>query len=198
MTGSPRVLIDLDDTVADWSSGWYRWIVDYLRTRPELGLAPIHPADQQSWSALAGYPEALRPAIHAAIYRPGFFRELAPIRGAVAGVQALADSGADVWFCSSPIHPHRTSPTEKYDWVAETFGALWAGRLILASDKTLISGTWLIDDRPAVAGSAVASWEQILFGPDRPWNTRSPQRRMRSWSEQEVEALITLVWAKAQ
>ena len=58
---------------------------------------------------------------------------------------------------------------EKYAWVERHLGAEWKGRILITSDKTLVRGDVLIDDKPLITGAeASPAWAHLLF--DAPYN----------------------------
>lgn len=99
---------------------------------------------------------------------PGWFRALPVTEGAQEGVQALLES-FDVWVCSKPLNASPTCCDEKRAWLAEHFPDL-RSKLILASDKSMICGDYLLDDAPKLHWIDSATWEPIIF--TRPFNSR--------------------------
>ncbi|XP_010854456.1 PREDICTED: 5'(3')-deoxyribonucleotidase, cytosolic type isoform X4 [Bison bison bison] len=86
--------------------------------------------------------------------------------------------------------PHRTSedggPLPWYHWVEKHLGPQFVERIILTSDKTVISGDLLIDDKEVIQGhEETPSWEHILFTccHNQHLALPPPRRRLRSWSD---------------
>ena len=74
----------------------------------------------------------------------------------------LEHLGYDVWLLSRPSFKNPLCYTEKRLWVENNLGEEWVEKLILAPDKSLLIGDYLIDDKP---------WDgfqgkQLLFGSD--------------------------------
>jgi len=76
---------------------------------------------------------------------PNFFLNLEPIEGAIEGVLLLSKK-YDVYFLTAPSYMNPLSYTEKRLWIEKYFGLEWCKRLILAYDKSLLKGDYLIDD----------------------------------------------------
>ena len=52
---------------------------------------------------------------------------------------------------------------EKMVWVGAVLGNDWKKRVVITSDKTLIKGALLIDDKIDIKGAANPEWEHIVF-----------------------------------
>ena len=76
---------------------------------------------------------------------PNFFLDLEPIKGAIEAVLFLSKD-YDVYFLTAPSYMNPLSYTEKRLWIEKYFGLEWCKKLILAYDKSLLKGDYLIDD----------------------------------------------------
>jgi 5'-nucleotidase len=89
----------------------------------------------------------------------GFFTNLKPLEGAVESINKLIRQEHDVWFLTAPSVYNPFSYTEKRVSIEKYFGLHGASKLIICSDKTLLKGDVLVDDK---------SWNfdgiNILFG----------------------------------
>jgi 5'-nucleotidase len=170
-----RILVDMDGVLADFEQGF----LDRWRARhPDQPYVPLE--ERTAFYILDQYPQHLKPLIREIQYEPGFIRELPPIPGAVAAMDAMRDAGLEVFICSSPFTEYENCVGEKYAWVDAHLGQRWIPRIVLAKDKTLIKGDVLIDDRPVVDGVAEPSWEHVLF--DQPYNRdQRDKRRLTGW-----------------
>ena len=103
-------------------------------------------------------------------HRPGFFRDLQPIPGAVEAVHGMRAERLDVIFCSSPLVnvDETTCHSNKIDRVKEIFGVWAADSCILTKDKTLVRADVLIDDKPVIGGRCKPFWQHVYL--DQPWN----------------------------
>lgn len=124
---------------------------------------------------------------------PGWFADLPVVAGAVDGLHELAEV-AEVWICSKPLDANPTCRDEKAAWLARHFGDEWAGRLILAPDKSMIAGHVLLDDAPKLDWLPRAQWMPVIF--TMPWNgTGSAWERLPHWDwTQDIGTLLNYVW----
>lgn len=92
-----------------------------------------------------------------------FFRNLEMIEGAKDGMNSLCSCPSlDVWILTRPSVWNPLCYTEKRVWVEENLGMELCHKLIIAPDKAMLKGDFLIDDHP---------WDkfegtQLLFGSD--------------------------------
>lgn len=102
----------------------------------------------------------------------GFFLELEPLPGAIESVNRLAEIGNEVFFLSRPSAKNYNCYSEKAYWIAKHFGPDWVDKLILACDKSLLKGDFLIDDQGGF-GQEEFEGEWIRFGTEKipDWET---------------------------
>jgi 5'(3')-deoxyribonucleotidase len=102
---------------------------------------------------------------------PNFFLDLEPIEGAIEGVLLLSKK-YDVHFLTSPSFMNPLSYTEKRLWIEKHFGLEWCKKLIIAYDKSLLKGDYLIDDSFS-KGQLEFEGELIQIGTERfpDWKT---------------------------
>lgn len=103
--------------------------------------------------------------------------------GSVDAVRQMVSRGYKVLFCTSPVLTSTHCAGEKVEWIRENFGPAWVSRLVLTSDKTMVRGDVLIDDKPRITGGAQPAWRQLLF--DAPYNAEVSTPRIRAWCEWE-------------
>merc|ERR1719159_1623970 len=97
-------------------------------------------------------PEDLREEALELYHAEGFFAGLPAKPGAVQALREMVQSHVQVLLITSPVLSSRFCAGEKYQWVATHLGPEWLERLVLTSDKTLVRGDLLIDDKPRVGG----------------------------------------------
>lgn len=152
------ILSDMDGVLADFGAAFdLRWRELY----PEEVFVPSDTSP--SFYLRESYPTRLHQAITEIQTAPGFYRDLPPIPGALAGLEQLRELGHDVWICSAPLTEYRNCVREKYEWVDKHLGPYWVRRIILAKDKTLVRGDVLIDDKPEVTGSLDPTWVHVRY-----------------------------------
>lgn len=171
----PIVLVDMDGVVADIETAFINsWVNRY----PDLPHVPLD--RRTSFEFYGDYPAEQQGLVQGILRTPGFCLGLAPIPGAVEAVQEMVACGINVRFLSAPLN-YTACASEKHTWIAEHFGPGWVQRLILSKDKTLIHGTYLIDDKHEITGSMTPSWEHILFRAPHNRHVSSP-RVLEDWS----------------
>jgi 5'-nucleotidase len=89
----------------------------------------------------------------------GFFTDLEPLPGAIAGVNRLREN-FDVHILTRPSYMNPLCYTEKRVWIEKHFGLEFCKNLILAYDKSFLIGDYLVDDMPWPSFKG----EQIQFG----------------------------------
>lgn len=93
----------------------------------------------------------------------GFFSDLEPLPGAIESVRLLEDAGHEVWILSRPSAKNLNCYSEKAYWVQKYLGDDMVEKLILACDKSLVKGDYLIDDQGGF-GQEEFEGEWIVFG----------------------------------
>jgi 5'-nucleotidase len=167
----PTILIDMDGVLVDWDKGFLKEWGD----RP-MGLRNKYEMEQ---CVGEGYSEEAK----SVFYQKGFFFNLPPMAGSLEALHAIVSRGYDVKICTRPIlSPYCVQ--EKYAWVEKYLGSQWMEKIVMTSDKTIVIGSLLIDDHPAMKGSRVPSWRQVIF--DAPYNRgRTDLPRLNSWDQWE-------------
>lgn len=159
-----RILVDVDDVIADWGGAYDRALDTF---GSDAAGIPRY-ADRRVWDLTAGRTEREREIIRKVMRMPGFYALLGPVPGAKAALKQAVKDGHDVRLVTAPYISNPTCASDKLAWVDRVYGGDWASRVVLTSDKTVVHGDILIDDKPVITGSMVPSWTQVVF--DRPWN----------------------------
>ena len=102
----------------------------------------------------------------------GFFSDLEPLPGAIDAVEGLKRLGYDVWLLSRPSTKNLNCYSEKAYWVQKYLGDDMVERLILACDKSLVKGDFLVDDQGGF-GQEEFEGEWLRFGSEKfpDWNS---------------------------
>lgn len=95
----------------------------------------------------------------------GFFASLAPIEGAVDALEELATK-YDVYILSAASWTNPVSFSEKIDWIKKYMPKFLKKKVIFSHDKSLLKGSYLIDDRDTNRQSEFEG-EWLLFGGER-------------------------------
>lgn len=160
----PIVFIwDQDGVQVDWTGGLNKIL---LQLDPDFPI--IENEDREHYDHLmgpGGDPEVLRAALH----HPELYSSLELIPGTIQAMKEMEeDDRVDPWICTMPEVRNPTCASLKLASIEASLGAGWTRRTALMSDKTLMRGDWLIDDKPKITGTMNPTWKHILF--DRPYN----------------------------
>ena len=174
-----RILIDMDGALSDFDGEFLkRW----RERHPEKFYVPME--ERTAFYVKDQYPEELKPLVTEIILEPGFFREMLPMVGAKEALMEMDKLGVEAFVCTSPLSKYQNCVLEKYEWVEKHLGQGWVRRIIMAKDKTLVKGEYLIDDKPEITGmEKTPDWEHILY--DRPYNKGGFRRRItwENWKD---------------
>jgi len=96
---------------------------------------------------------------------PGFFLDLDPIYDAIESIELLKEK-YDVWILTRPSVKNLHCYTEKATWIKNHLGEDMVAKLILSPNKSLLKGSYLIDDTTA-HGNSEFEGELIQFGTDK-------------------------------
>lgn len=168
------LLVDLDDVLADFDGGFYlEWKYRY----PEKSIPS--PDKRTKFYLREETPEEYKPLITEIIITEGFIKSLPEIPGGKEAITQMRNLGFEVFICTSPFKNYKHCVKEKYIWVEEHLGREWVDKLILTGDKTIVSGDFLIDDKPEILGCSKPRWEHILY--DRSYNRHIKNKRRLTW-----------------
>lgn len=171
-----RVLVDMDGVIADWGNAYGASLDKY---GSEAANIPRH-KDQRSFNLNEGRTAREREIIAQVMVEHGFYARLEPIPGAKQALKGMVKAGHDVRIVTSPWVSNPTCASDKLNWIVRHYGSHWGSRVIITTDKTLVHGDILIDDKPEVTGELVPTWEHVLF--DQPYNHDVTwRRRLVDW-----------------
>lgn len=171
-----RVLVDMDGVIANWGKQW-----DIELEAMDLGPQFPRHAEQTSFNLKENLSDEDAAIVDEIMACEGFYAELEEIEGAFIALRQILRMGHDVRIVTSPWISNPTCASDKINWVRERLGEEWAKRVVITTDKTIVSGDVLIDDKPSITGSAVPTWEHILF--DQPYNQGGTKRRILDWAD---------------
>jgi 5'-nucleotidase len=169
------VLVDMDGVMCKWQEMYD----DLLRKHyPHIPIFPFEKVTR--FKTQSFYADEHREEIAEMMNMPGFYRDLEPMEGSVEALKAMKAAGINVFLCTAPYVTNKTCASEKMDWVERHLGSDWLNKTIITSDKTLVRGDVLIDDKPNIKGAMTPSWTHIVF--DAPYN-RGIEPRLNQWNE---------------
>lgn len=170
----PTVLVDMDGVKAHFLQGVdQRWVIAH----PDKPVIPFATLTEHEPEVV--YPE-YREEIYAITSEPDFFHNLPVIDGAIEGIETLNEFyKGRVEICTKQsIHNLQCVPG-KYAWIKKYLGTEWMRKTHFVRDKTLMRGTYLIDDKPHITGSMKPEWQHIRYA--QPYNRGLEPRIV--WSE---------------
>jgi 5'-nucleotidase len=170
-----RILIDMDGVLANWGAEWDRHAAEYLH----LGLQLTD--NQTSFDLAEGLSDEGKQAVYSIMNRPDFYRVLEPFEGAAEALNTMVAEGHEVFLVTSPMVTNHNCASDKLWWAEEYIGKGWAKRTIITSDKTLVKGDVLIDDKPEIHGVAEPEWKHVYY--TQPYNANKDGERINDWSE---------------
>jgi 5'-nucleotidase len=171
-----HILVDMDGVLADFEG---HFLALWREAHPDEPYIP--PEERTSFWLVEQYPEELHQRMWDIMLAPGFFAEIPPVPGGLEAVGEMLTLGHEVHICSSPLLGNPTCASDKYAWIERHLDRDWAARLILSSDKTIVEGDVLIDDRPdpEAGGARTPTWTHIVF--DHPYNRSVPEKPRLDW-----------------
>lgn len=163
-----RLLLDMDGVLCDLVSKWFSI---YNKEHDDA----LRLEDMREW----GPHRYARKGklIYRYLSEPGFFRDLAPIPGAIDGVRQLLDWGHDVVIVTAAKRGH----ADKLQWVREHLPFLDLHNVVFAHRKELVRGHLLFDDAPHNL-TAFASYG-LPVAMAYTYNQRYPGERVDSWEQ---------------
>ena len=173
-TAMKTILLDQDGVLANYSN---RLLEIWNEEHPDMPGPPL--TSMTMFETERHWPAQFQAEVDRIALRQGFFSSLAPLEGAIDGVNYLFRRGYDVRICTAPKRDYRNCALEKFEWVEKHLGFEMTNRVILTRDKTLVDGAMLIDDKPNITGVRVPTWEHVLF--DQPYNRHVAGKRRVNW-----------------
>lgn len=131
-----RIIIDMDEVIADPMGEMIRWYNDEYGAEPDM--------NRMIGSWVKGFPEEHQPLIMERIKSPGFFRHLPVMEDAVDVLRRLNEHYE--LFIVSAAMEFPNSLKDKYDWLMEHFPFLTWKQIALTGSKDLVFGDFMIDD----------------------------------------------------
>lgn len=161
-----RILVDMDNTLCDWSEAFRAWMAD--RGYSVTEEAETYPATIGLFAEYGIHASAL---VWHAIRSPGFFRLLRPHPEMISLIHSLESRGYEVWVCTMPLEYDDSiwCQEEKRVWVARHLGERFLDRIVFSRQKHTVPGLYLIDDSPSIVKNASkATWKPVLV--EHPYN----------------------------
>lgn len=151
---SNRLLIDVDDVMADLMPFWIKVGNEYFGTNVTVDqIKGWNVAEHSGWGS----------TIFNLLKIPGFYKYLTPIPGSIDVVRRFYDLGYEVIFVTAIKH----GLEDRKEWIKTHLPWFPQENLIVTERKDLIPGLMMVDDRIENLETADVS---IKFLVTKPWN----------------------------
>ena len=130
----PRIALDMDEVIADV-------FPKFLMLYQEAFGKPL---EREAYWGKKIYEIPGVELMKDHLYRPGFFRDLPVIEGAIAGVQRLMED-YEV-FITTAAQEFRHSLGDKHDWLQEHFPFISKRNYVMCGDKSILKADYMLDD----------------------------------------------------
>lgn len=168
------ILIDMDGVICDYTEH----MLELATGR--FSLPRLRASEVSEFYTERMFPPEYHAPVDELSLEEEFFLNLPPIHGSIEAINEMLENPAlSVWICSSPKKTSDHCHSEKFLWLRKHFGQAFAERLILSRDKTLVSGDFLIDDKPIICGERTPEWEHVIF--DQPYNRDIQEKKRLDW-----------------
>jgi 5'-nucleotidase len=167
----------MDGVIANWGKAYGVFLDAHGAAAANI---PRH-HQQTTFNLNEGRTQAERDIIKSVMIDPSFYSALEPIPGSRTALRQMLKEGHDVRIVTSPWVSNPTCASDKLNWVVRQYGAHWGQRVIITTDKTLVRGDVLVDDKPEVTGVERPSWVHVLF--TQPYNVDVLKPRLNAWTE---------------
>ncbi len=172
--GKKIILVDQDGVLADFEK---YFLLEWRKKYPDDFFVPLE--KRQLSRVFDEYPENLRHKVSTVYMAPGFFINIPPMPGAIAAMREGLALDYDMRICTSPLTGNPNCIKEKMEWIEKHLGKDFTRRTLVTSDKTLVRGNYLIDDKPVVTGTCIPEWERVIF--DAPYNRKIQNPLRVTW-----------------
>lgn len=145
-----------------------KWLADYnAEYNDNLKIE-----DLLSWDTHEYAKE--REEIYSILQRPGFFRDLKPLPGAIQGLIKLIAAGHEIVIVSAGMYPINLG--EKFEWCREHLYFINKKNIVFAHNKHYIPADAIIDDGPHIAEAyRKAHPEAKVIGIEYPYNVSAKE-----------------------
>jgi 5'(3')-deoxyribonucleotidase len=182
MKRPPRLLLDCDGVLADFTGGALRVVRDVTKRH-------YNEVDVTTWEVLDSiftkHPDDLRKReeCEKRFNQEGFVSDLNPLPGSIQAVREMLDAGVDLHIVTSALHSSPTWVYERTCWLKKWYG-IDKKRVHYTHTKYIIDGDLLVDDKP----EHIKAWIEHRPGPGFLWSTGCNQYekeldRLNSWGE---------------
>lgn len=154
----PILLLDMDGPIADFDQAFWDLCKAYDW---ELDIESLDDPGRKRFLTDNMPNETQRKIARRHVEGTRWFRDLPTTPGAKEGVAELHEY-FDIWVCTKPLEANTNCRDDKAHWLRWTFPEL-EDKLIIAPDKSRVSGAVLLDDAPKWVWMGRADWVPVIF-----------------------------------
>lgn len=180
-------MVDIDNTLADYTHALRRWLRDAHEHGPLDAYAMAEPRDYEVWhdpswpfTSYEEYADAHRNAV-----KNGLYAAEHPYPHAMRVLHQLVTDGHDLAVATSRVDDERFQQTFEWferHWHDPAHGPVEYGVGFHFGDKTLLDVDVAFEDDPYTIDELAAKGVMVIH-PDHPYCQDAPGITMKSWSE---------------
>jgi 5'-nucleotidase len=133
-----RVLVDMDEVIADTTAGMVQWY------KKQYGGDIDYAKMLEGGSLVKGFPEEHQELVRQQLFKPGFFRHLPVMDNSVKVLEEMNKRYEVLIVSAATEFPN--SLKDKFDWLEEYYPYFTWQQLVLCGKKNMIEADFMIDD----------------------------------------------------
>lgn len=174
----PVILKDMDNTDYDWNAR-----LNEILLRLDPAFPVLAEGERTDYNHLAG-PGHDPAVLKAAMLHPDLYFDMPLLEGAVESTHAFLDAGCPVYFVTTPTLMNPGCVPGKVSDIIRHYGEIMLNQLIITTDKTLVHGDLLFDDKPHITGAMEnPAWVHVMQHRDFNAYVTEHEHRMMGWSD---------------
>lgn len=150
--GKKVILVDMDDTIEDFSSVW-------IESLNKIYGGNYSTDDIHDWEISNIYPNLTKQEKLEPLHKSGFWKKVKPLPGAVEYLKKLQDEGFDVFIVTAT--DYRTVKAKVEHVLNRYFPFIDSRHFITTHYKSLLKADILVDDH--IQNLVYGDYEKILF-----------------------------------
>lgn len=179
------ILVDMDDTIEDLLGAWCKWLNEVYDTK-------VNPSDIKDWDISKSFPMLSKKEVFEPLKYSTFWKSVKPKEDAVEYLNKLFELGFEIYLVTST---HYENIEDKYFFIVQRYFPFinW-DHMIIAANKSMIKGDFLIDD--AVHNLGKGDFQSILM--TAPHNKDFPAERHNMIRADNWEQIYNLIVSYAR
>lgn len=179
-----KVLLDFDEVINTMVHHW----VDTLNC---IYGTSVNVEDVNEWDMRKSFPTLTEDEIYNPLHLQAFWNGVEIMPGAKEGIKTLLSLGHEIYIVTS-AHPDTIK--WKAEWLQRELPEIPWSHVVVASNKSLVTGDVLVDD--GLHNLYSGDYIKVLF--DKPWNRKVDQSKftdtiLRVYNWDEIVKIINLL-----